>query len=804
MEPPEEDRVGHRIHLFDEKACRMPNARCRVIENGKVINWMQAYADPTGAVDVAILPSTDSLWIEWAPHGVPIEPRYPFRKLYHVNMGKAYSDRVQRRLHNIGFSAFGVMEENVQDFRSEYVAEPAPHSGDPRGIHGYLDLFHDKVGLLPRGTKVPPASPPGTVQQVAFFAEGDEGAETPTGPPPAPGPTTQGPVAPANFFEVVIDWGERADTFFKKTGQTRSSSHWLNVKPPPVALAYLDDIQGWPKANSRPIPLQPRSPTSVTARVHESADWLRLDFKLEGTVNQITKPVLAFQQLYAVNPYSNEFMRVAHALDDYMFEASGKYNVAPTRKDKGTRELKGSHPLLWHEPEGAEPLRRIAINTEFVDATELWWAVHPSEPAPRFLDPTLNPRPEHLRVLLWTVGPNISSGKPMIWFAVIPDAALVDVPAEAADLVFMRPPPGANSFLYSADAKGFAHKEHKTTTMWILARYLLSSRSATALQAAPNHSDWRLQEFAHRIQPAQPANPPTLRDPMDRRLDLRMVFRPVALQESLNQAKKPHLLFLPLGHDATQAKPRGGYHGLVVGGLKDRMGAAMQVLWSTGAIGRSMAAPPDPKKRKLWIAGHSAGNISMWQCLDKNAEDVERAASIGSQGSVLTGGFSTVTKAAAKRIAAGGTLDVFVLGSPDVSKGFSHQKPLRRLGYETPDKKNAQGKWDPVKGVAFDEDGIDLALRKTGAQITLIPSFDTQRSYFTLVPVADMNPFLRNLLGNYTDAELFESAQTFQDWNFLFFHEYAVYGGHGSTSAGAFRSFILDMLGKPNPRPPPP
>src|SRR5262249_27546964 len=112
----------------------------------------------------------------------------------------------------------------------------------------------------------------------------------------------------------------------------------------------------------------------------------------------------------------------------------------------------------------------LAINAEFVDATELWWAIHKEE-WNWYLNPALRGRPEHLRVLAWTGG-----GLPMIWFAVVPDAALKtlepaaapkdagggkagkEIPSTqdqpAADIVFFRPPPGINAFPYNPNADG--------------------------------------------------------------------------------------------------------------------------------------------------------------------------------------------------------------------------------------------------------------------------------------------------------------------------------------------------------------
>src|SRR4051794_31981598 len=97
--PPEgekAERRPHKIFFHDERAKKRSGARCRVFENGKLINLESPWADGAGAVSVEIFHSTRALRLEWAPAELPMDPHYPFRKAYHVDLGDHQDEGVRR------------------------------------------------------------------------------------------------------------------------------------------------------------------------------------------------------------------------------------------------------------------------------------------------------------------------------------------------------------------------------------------------------------------------------------------------------------------------------------------------------------------------------------------------------------------------------------------------------------------------------------------------------------------------------------------------------------------------------------
>jgi hypothetical protein len=97
----DEDRVEHTVILYDEHALRMPFARVRVFESGRLLEPEQA--DVTGAVQLMLRRSTKSLQLEWAPAALPIRLQLPYRKRYHVDLGEKPSHAALSRLDNLGF-----------------------------------------------------------------------------------------------------------------------------------------------------------------------------------------------------------------------------------------------------------------------------------------------------------------------------------------------------------------------------------------------------------------------------------------------------------------------------------------------------------------------------------------------------------------------------------------------------------------------------------------------------------------------------------------------------------------------------
>jgi hypothetical protein len=854
----DEEQRSFSIMLLAHDGARMPGARCRVLHRGRVLNQDQPNADGSGWITARLPHVPATVLLEWAPASTPRIPGYPYRARYYVDLGKPGEEAGQRRLHNLGYSASRSLRENVERFQRDYGHEPV--TGELADIEAELVLYHDH-GCPPitdeqrrasmdddSAADAPPSSPsfdkgPGGAHALAPSArkakedraEKGPPAATPQTPAPAAPGDTQGSIRAPFAIELVIDWGRRPRS--SPRADEVSGGFWLKVNPPPVTVTVLASRVGWDKAAGAPVVLEPdgKSRTSAVARIQVDPDnpprLVRLDFKLDATIEKTVthrdpatkknatttttakRTVLAFKQLYSIDE-NGALTPETFSFEDYSFR-KGSGDAPPERAagqstgaQNGRREEDGLHPLIWHGASPGAPAggpkkkvnRRIFINAELVDATELWWAIHPQEETPFYLNRALGARAENLRVLAWTAG-----GMPMIWFVVLPDAALSKVGARGADIVYFRPPPGINSFEYKPTAKGFADPEHERTTMQMLARYLLRAQPHDQLRNKGITDDATLRVFAEQLQPdvdrhnkvvpAKPpdpektvAVPPSPVNPMDLAskgwITSRIpgAFRPCGLEEAVNRAGAPHVLYLPLG------APVAGYDAATRAGLKDMVASALRVLWSSGAVGREMLGPPDPSSRPLWVVGHSAGNLSMWSCLQRNEVDVDRVISFSatSKGGNLTPGMAVVKRAAAIRKEAGKTLDFFVIAAPDMTHQF---------------KKDASKLF--VWGVAID-DATDLELRRTGAAMTLLPDKAEQEAHYVLSPAGQMNPFLRNLLGKWTDAEIEASAQTPGRWEFLFFHEYPVYAGERGPKDGGFTSFFQQALGAPNPLPPPP
>lgn len=149
----DEELVDHTIFFFDHEVRRMPGARCRVLENGRMINLAAPYARSDGSIVVRLRPTTRHLFLEWAPADTPVAPPLPYRSRYHVMLGEATEERVRLRLANIGFVAERDLSGNVADFEHHYT-ESVPPTREPSAIEGLLVGYHDTGTLPPLGTKV--------------------------------------------------------------------------------------------------------------------------------------------------------------------------------------------------------------------------------------------------------------------------------------------------------------------------------------------------------------------------------------------------------------------------------------------------------------------------------------------------------------------------------------------------------------------------------------------------------------------------------------------------------------------------
>ena len=157
----EAERAAHRILFFDAGARRMNGARCRVLENGELINKEHPYADGGGAVPVKIRASTRVLELEWAPAELPIGPGFPYLKRYYLDLGEGTEQGVHRRLHNLGFSVHSAIDENIRDFQRAYLQTP---TGMVDHVKVELSSFHDDGALPP----LPRSSDANAKTQLAF------------------------------------------------------------------------------------------------------------------------------------------------------------------------------------------------------------------------------------------------------------------------------------------------------------------------------------------------------------------------------------------------------------------------------------------------------------------------------------------------------------------------------------------------------------------------------------------------------------------------------------------------------------
>lgn len=804
------------IVLLASDGERMRRAACQVHYQGRVIEDAQN-ADGDGRVKLKLPRVPTTLLVEWAPEDTPLDPRYPYRALYHVDLGHEPRDKGRRRLANLGFWTARTLEDNVREFQRCY--DNPKVSGELSDIQSQLDLYHDH-GCPPivkesRSGGEAAAFTPQDAQQ------GTGGNIKAPQPPLAPAPHQGSLKVPSIEVDIIVEWGVHPARVGKSAQQV--SSFWLEPTASPVAIGIVQSAAGgWPTATTTPVAFTRTTKTSVTARLPPGPVLLRLDFDLQTTISGNTKTVLAFRQTYYLEG-NGDLVPLRFAFEEYTYQ-KGQASSPPKRvTGKGFRRGRGRHPLLWHEtdllpdpspkktprkkPTVARRTKRVFVNAEMVDATELWWAVHSKEDISQYLNPALKGRPEFLRVLAWT------SGKlPMIWFAIVPDAALANTERPAADIVYIRPPPGANSFPYTPNAKGFTASQHTATTMQMLARYVLASQPLATLQAAGVTDAMTLRAFADQIFPndRNASGNPDPAHPAPFISYFPTSFRPCWLEDSMNRAGAPHLLLLPLG------TPDHGYPGTAEPGLKTVVESAFLCLWNQCAIARDLPSTdsllpfgedPDPvqtpsvQARKLWLVGHSRGNTLMASALATNARDVERVLTFSATpaSNNLEPLIGILRTAAATRKSAGKKLDVFVITAPDLTHDWDLQTQSKGSG------KSKSVSATRCRGASMDPAHARL-LVATGADVTFLPAFADQRKHYTLAPATSMNQFLRNLLAQWGDDSIAESAATPNGWEFLFFHEYPVFAGDldTSTTPATVRTFFLQALGSPSPLTTPP
>jgi len=139
----DEQRVPHRIVFYDPEALRLPGARCRVFEQGRLLT--PTTADARGEIELMIRASTKTLQLEWAPADMPDDPLLPYRVVYHVVLGEDDVTATARRLANLGFSRSRMLSQNISDYQRAYGQAP---TGELEDVGLEILTRHDD-GLVP-------------------------------------------------------------------------------------------------------------------------------------------------------------------------------------------------------------------------------------------------------------------------------------------------------------------------------------------------------------------------------------------------------------------------------------------------------------------------------------------------------------------------------------------------------------------------------------------------------------------------------------------------------------------------------
>jgi hypothetical protein len=637
----------------------------------------------------------------------------------------------------------------------------------------------------------------------------------------------------AQGLTLTVDWGARSQALQAKLS-TASGPSFLIASPggSPVTIGLVADadLPSWDTATTTSVAVTRKgTDTKVKATfpplVGPAANHLnvRLDFSLTVTAGGQSAVVLSFSQLLLLDS-SNALTAQQCAIDNTFLTpgANGPVKGSPAGAPAPPvhRTFPGAHALVTISQAPGPAVGTTAtvfVNAEFVDLTLLWWALR-KDGLNWYLNPDL-PKPgrqANLRVLGWSGG-----GNPMLWFAVIPDAAALSIGAGTEDLVFLRPQAGINSFAYPPTAAGLADTRHDSSspvagTLYVLGRYLLSPIPADQLATvAAKKSVQQIELMADQVQLSSgtAVTAPSPTDPMTIATGFPGSFRPVGMEGAFNSAGGSRVLLLPLAAGDTAAP----YEGATIAGLKATSHSAVATLWSAGAVDTSGTAVPSLDAREIWLGGHSGGNMSMWQSAQNNKADISRIITFDASpwSGNLQGGIGVLGQVNKARTGAGKSLDVFAIVSPNLSQGKKGITPAGK----------------PFLGL---DDDTDLQLRKTGASITVLPDFSRRESFWNPLPapaVGSPKTFVQYLLSQWTDAGttinavtppappattpptpppdwIGTSAGTPSTWRFLFFHETAMDGGDlvagaTPTSSPTVKTFFEQALGAPSPRPPP-
>lgn len=205
--PEDGPKEEHVIVFFTPQGVRMPGARCRVYEQGRLLTPEPSSADGAGELRVELRAGTATLRVEWAPPNMPAHEFLPYRKIYNVKMSDEAGDvGLDRRLANLGFARGRRRSDNVADYQRAYSRDPNGNADEirlevlERHDNGTVQVFHPQPspgdtpvgGPSPQsffGSPLPPQNQGGS--RLGFAADG-KGREKPMGSGGGSGKTSAG------------------------------------------------------------------------------------------------------------------------------------------------------------------------------------------------------------------------------------------------------------------------------------------------------------------------------------------------------------------------------------------------------------------------------------------------------------------------------------------------------------------------------------------------------------------------------------------------------------------------------------
>ena len=593
---------------------------------------------------------------------------------------------------------------------------------------------------------------------------------------------------------TTVTWGPRSST--------NRGSFWL--KPPvltdvvdPVRVRVFDSVpsgNGWlrPQAGTELVVAVFRDraeATFVLPSPRPKAVVVEVNLQLE--VRSIRQSGLRLWQLFTVDA-GGALLYAKYSRREV--DVAVKPNAGVTITDRAgapTTELVGLHPLLAI---GADA---IHVDAEFLDVTHLWWASRKAATAAVgrgdwYTHPALGGHPERMRVFAATS----PTSSPMLWFTFSSTGAMATT-GTLQPLVFFIAPAWLNGtvkFDHTLDAEGFAHAAEQSGALYAVGRFLLSPVSSASIgavqKATPPISLMDLWQLAADIRPAMIPNMPGMSPgglwpdklleigPDGRNATAHAVLplhsdighRPAGHEVAADSSGKPLVLVYPL------LTSHGANAGAEAAGLAGRMKSLMLALYAGG--GAAVTSTAAPEMAELTLAGHSSGGTPLWSAFANNGANVVKCIGVDAAGS-----FGQPSRPEDRL--------------EDIKKGVAarQNKPVTFVLICS----TASG------GPAVIKDRVTVLepiLKKSGSRLVILPATADQAEFWdptkvrppTLAgqsPPTTKNPVLRSMLTAWSDKEVRNAAKQPDSWSFLFFHEFAAYGGR-STGTTFFRE-ALDL-----------